>query len=276
MSDPTLAPALDRLTRDLLVQARDDLLLVVTGAGVSLASGIPTFRGNDEKAVWKLDPRQLGTRAWFRRDPVGSWRWYRSRFSALVGKRPNAAHEALVAIERWQASRGSFLLVTQNVDGLHRAAGSERLIEVHGRADRVRCPTAGCLHAAPRGWLARDATAERAFDLDPRPETIPRCPSCGSTLRQHVLWFDEEYQEHEDYGFARVAQASGIATAVWFVGTSMAVGVTDFILRDAVRRGAPALLLDPDPPRKLPRGLDVFTVEAEVVLPEVARRVGAR
>lgn len=266
--------AVERLVLDLEVQVKGDLLLVVTGAGVSLASGIPTFRGADPGAIWKRDVTELGTRRYFEEDPVGSWRWYRSRFSAVRGARPNPAHTALAAIERWQADRGQYLLVTQNIDGLHRAAGSVRLIEVHGRADRVRCSQTGCEHAAPAGSLPRDETAEDAFDADPCEARLPRCPACGALLRQHVLWFDEYYQEHEDYGFERLVRSSGLATAVWFVGTSLSVGVTDFVLRDALRRGAPVALLDPRPPAGLPPGVDAFAVKAEEVLPEACRRLG--
>ena len=267
--------AVERLVLDLEVQCRDDLLLVVTGAGISLASGIPTFRGADPGAVWKKDVIELGTRRYFEEDPVGSWRWYRSRFSKVQGAKPNAAHRALVDLEAWQVPRGEFALVTQNIDGLHRAAGSRRLVEVHGRADQVRCSKPGCEHAAPAGTLPRDPAAEAAFDADPRPETVPRCPACGSLLRQHVLWFDETYDEHESYDYRRVIAASGMASAVWFIGTSLSVGVTDMILRSAVRRGAPVALFDPRPPAHVPRQVDVFEVKAEEVLPIAAERVGA-
>lgn len=275
MTTPQLEAAVERLRFDLEVQARGELLLVVTGAGVSLASGIPTFRGTDVGALWKRDVMELGTRAYFEEDPAGSWRWYRWRFAATRGARPNAAHEALAALERWQDGRGRFLLVTQNIDGLHRVAGSTRLIEVHGRADRVRCSRDGCEHAAPRGSLPRDDAAEAAFDLDPCEATVPRCPACQALLRQHVLWFDEYYQEHVDYAFDALRPAASLASAVWFMGTSLSVGVTDLILRDALRRGVPVALFDPDPPAGLPRGVDAFAVKAEEALPAVARRLGA-
>src|ERR1041384_6444376 len=86
-------------------------LLVVTGAGVSVASGIPTFRGNDPGAIWKRDVTELGTRRYFESDPVGSWRWYLERFDRVADARPNAAHEAIVQLERRQIGRGApFLL----------------------------------------------------------------------------------------------------------------------------------------------------------------------
>ena len=139
-----------------LAAAFDDVgtgyLVVVTGAGVSLASGIPTFRGTDPGAVWKRDVTELGTNRYFEEDPAGIWSWYTSRFDIVLDKQPNPAHRALAAIERWQVARGGrFLLVTQNVDPLHERAGSERLVKVHGSADRVRCSRHRCVHGAPHG-----------------------------------------------------------------------------------------------------------------------------
>ena len=130
---------------DILAEAMDrvssELLLVITGAGISLASGIPTFRGSDKGAVWAKDVTELGTYRYFRQDPVGSWSWYLRRFDAVQGARPNPAHKALTAIEEWQLARGGeFRLITQNIDTLHEAAGSVNLIKVHGTADRVGLP----------------------------------------------------------------------------------------------------------------------------------------
>src|SRR5688572_8040423 len=120
-------------------------LLVVTGAGVSLASGIPTFRGTDPGAIWKHDLTELATFGFFQSDPVASWRFYLDRFDLVRDARPNLAHRALAALESARAERGlEFLLVTQNVDTLHEAAGSTRMIKVHGSADRVRCSAPGC------------------------------------------------------------------------------------------------------------------------------------
>ena len=242
-------------------------LLVVTGAGVSVASGIPTFRGSDPGAVWKADVTELGTRRYFEADPVGSWRWYLERFDRAVAARPNAAHEALVELERWQAARGGeLLLVTQNVDTLHEQAGSERLVKVHGSADRVRCSRPGCRHGAPRGSLPRADVALEAFRREPRREHLPACPACGALLRQHVLWFDEHYQEHEDYQLPRVMAAAGRAGVVLFAGTSFSVGITDLLLEAGWRGGAEVLAVDPAPPQRLP-GVRFLTAAAEELLP---------
>lgn len=245
-------------------------LLVLTGAGMGLASGIPTFRGTDPDAVWAKDVMEMGTFGYFRRDPVGSWRWYRSRFASLEGARPNAGHEALVRLEAWQAARGrELLLVTQNIDTLHRQAGSRNLVEVHGRADRVRCPRRGCVHAAPSGSIPRADVDFTAFDHEPTVANLPVCPVCGEILRAHVLWFDEYYTEHVDYGFDRVVRGLRRADLVVFVGTSFSVGVT-------------AAALDADAPKwtidvagaAAPPGVRLLAGAQEVVLPALVERLG--
>ena len=260
-----------------LVEACDDAtnLLVVTGAGVSLASGIPTFRGTDPGAVWARDVTELGTREFFDRDPVASWSWYLQRFGALGGARPNPAHYALAALERWQLARGrEFLLVTQNVDGLHDQAGSRQLVHVHGRADRVRCSRGGCEHAAPRGTLLRTDEMQAAFLRDPTDENLPRCPACGAVLRQHVLWFDEFYNGHRDYEIDRVLRGAKTASLVVFAGTSFSVGITDLILERALARGRPLFVIDPAARAPHPR-LRHIVGNAEDTLPELCRRLGA-
>ncbi|MCP5149606.1 MAG: hypothetical protein H6982_02565 [Chromatiales bacterium] len=260
---------------DGLLAAGTGLLVVVTGAGVSLASGIPTFRGSDPDAVWTRDVTELGTNRYFLADPVGSWRWYTSRFDRVLDKAPNAAHHALVGVERWQRARGGdFVLVTQNVDTLHEKAGSEALVKVHGSADRVRCSRRGCVHGAPRGSLARAEVDTAAFHAAPSLATVPRCPACGALLRQHVLWFDEFYDEHVDYQWPRVLASAEEMAALLCVGTSFSVGVTELFVHAAVTRRVPAVAIDPGasaPPH--PR-IRLIREPAEVVLPEACARLG--
>lgn len=220
-------------------------LLVVTGAGISLASGIPTFRGKDPGAVWSEDVMTMGTRGFFERNPVESWRWYLSRFGKLFDKLPNPGHEALVTLEQWCAERAPFLLVTQNIDGLHRKAGSQALVEVHGTAERVRCAREGCTFGAPEGSLAREAVDFAAFLADPCEATLPTCPACGEYVRAHVLWFDETYDGHLDFGYERVLEAAGSFDVILFVGTSFSVGVTELLLHQALLRECPLFVVDP-------------------------------
>ena len=251
-------------------------LVVVTGAGVSLASGIPTFRGTDPEAVWKRDVTELGTNRYFEEDPAGSWSWYTSRFDIVLDKQPNPAHRALAAIERWQVARGGrFLLVTQNVDPLHERAGSERLVKVHGSADRVRCSRHRCVHGAPRGSLPRAGIDMGAFKAKPVTANVPHCPSCGALLRQHVLWFDEFYDEHRDYQWDRVLDAAQTMDSCLFVGTSFSVGVTDLFLRAGLMTGRTLLAIDPGAAASPHPSVTLFREPSEVLLPAVCTRIDA-
>jgi len=146
-------------------------LVVLTGAGVSAESGIPTFRGAD--GLWRRHRAEdLATPEAFARDPQLVWEWYDWRRQLIATCRPNPAHEAIAALE---ARAQEFLLITQNVDGLHRQAGSRRLVELHGSVWRVRCLAEGTL----------------TENLEvPLPSLPPRC-ACGALLRPDVVWFGE-------------------------------------------------------------------------------------
>jgi len=258
------------------LRATDGALMVVTGAGISLASGIPTFRGTDPGAVWKQDVTELGTLDFFSRDPVSSWRWYLSRFEKVFEARPNPAHLALASLERWQTGRGgSFLLVTQNVDTLHEQAGTRELVKVHGSADRVRCPASGCEYGAPRGSLPRDRFDLKPFLASPSRERLPHCPACGEILRQHVLWFDEYYNSHADYQFERVRRACAEADLLLFVGTSFSVGLTEMLLDSARLLGTRVLAVDPGAASPPPPA-EALHAKAEELLPAACRELAAR
>ncbi len=260
-------------------------LLVVTGAGVSAASGIPLFRVGAD-AVWAKDTTEMGTSGFFRQAPVAQWRWYQERFRSASTARPNAAHFALARLEE---AVPDFLLVTQNIDKLHEEAGSRKLVKVHGSADRVRCSKVGCKNAAPSGSLAKsdfDADFQR-FSDDPRRETLPSCPACGALLRPHVLWFDETYTEHDSYQFGRVAEFASAATDIYFIGTTLQVGVCAMVLEQGTRRARPAqvTVVDPDPRVEhlqlamrwsgLPDvRVDTVKAKAEKFLPRLVRELG--
>ncbi len=256
-----------------LRQVGEGHLVVITGAGISLASGIATFRGTDPDAIWQKDVTELGTFRYFQHDPVGSWRWYLSRFSQVLGAQPNAAHRALVDLERWQLQRGRFTLITQNVDTLHEDAGQQELVKVHGSANRIRCPREGCANGAPEGSLPRSDFDVEAFLARPETERLPHCPLCGDILRQHVLWFDEYYGEHRDYQWPRVQEAAWSADLMLFVGTSFSVGVTDLFLRQGLGRGIALLSIDPSDAAAPMAGLEVLNAKAEVLLPAVGRHL---
>jgi NAD-dependent deacetylase len=144
---------------------------VLTGAGISAESGVPTFRGQD--GLWAgRRPEEVATPEAFARDPADVWEFYRWRLKNLAEVQPNAGHRALAKLER---ESEQFWLITQNVDGLHRAAGSENVIEVHGTVRAARCSSCSF----------RCDTAE-VVD-----EELPKCPECRALLRPAVVWFGE-------------------------------------------------------------------------------------
>lgn len=250
--------------------------LVVTGAGISVASGIPTFRGKDPGAVWSRDVLEMGTYRFFRRDPIAQWQWYLSRFDSVRGARPNAAHHALVSMEATVAAGGGKLaLITQNIDGLHYAAGHRRVFEVHGTAHRIRCANDGCAFAAPCGSYPWDDEMFASFRAHPAPDTLPRCTECHDLLRAHVLWFDEYYQSHEGYAFDDAMDAARDATAMIFVGTSFSVGITAILTDIAREKALPVWVIDPNQDGTPEIG-EAIRAPSEVVLPawaaELARR----
>ncbi|NLI82239.1 MAG: NAD-dependent deacylase [Deltaproteobacteria bacterium] len=158
-----------RLLREKLAQAKS--AAVLTGAGISAESGVPTFRGKD--GLWKqYQATELATPEAFARNPRLVWEFYNWRREILKPLAPNPGHTALVELEK-RIPR--FTLITQNIDGLHHAAGSEKVMELHGNIWYVRCT--GC------GRVTEDRTV-------PLPER-PSCGSCGALLRPHVVWFGE-------------------------------------------------------------------------------------
>ena len=233
-----------------LLEARS--IVVVTGAGISVASGIAPFR-KDKDAVWEQDILEMGTFAYFKENPVESWKWYRRRFSGLATKEPNAAHLALKNLEDWTLRHNKrFCLITQNIDALHRKAGSQNVIEIHGRSDCVRCSISNCLYGEPFGRLEASEVDFRTFDGNPCFENIPKCPACQSPVRAHVLWFDETYDAHMDYQFDRALMSVFDGHLIIFIGTSFSVGITDSIWQIAIQQNIPMFAIDPSPTKEIP------------------------
>ena len=248
--------------------------VVLTGAGISLASGIPTFRGTDAGAVWASNVMARATLQHFRREPADSWSWYRERLGRVLAARPNAAHRALVDLERWQTGRGAdFLAITQNIDLLHEAAGARALVKVHGSIDRARCLDTSC--PASETTVPTASLDFAAFDAHPEAVTVPRCVVCGGLMRPHVLWFDEHYGSHPDYGWPTVLEACDTMRLVIAVGTSFSVGVTDLIAGEAGRRGVPLFVVDPQGASIAGRGVVGLRDKAEDLLPRLCALVGA-
>ena len=155
--------------RNRLSQAK--AVTVLTGAGISADSGVPTFRGAE--GLWKnFRPEELASPDAFERNPKLVWEWYNWRRELLATKSPNAGHDALVDLEQRIAQ---FWLITQNVDGLHAAAGSRKLSEIHGNIWKVRCTECG---------MVED-------NHDVPIEILPKCRTCFGLLRPHIVWFGE-------------------------------------------------------------------------------------
>lgn len=180
--------------------AEANSVVVLTGAGVSAESGIPTFRGPG--GLWRQwRPEELASPEGFARDPKLVWEWYDWRRTVIKGAEPNAAHLAIAEIEQ---RKQQFTLVTQNVDGLHDRAGSRNVLKVHGDIWLVRCLSCG---------------RERRDDRAPLPELPPRC-DCGGMLRPGVVWFGEMLPEDV---WSRAEQTASSADLLLVVGTSAVV-----------------------------------------------------
>ena len=170
-------------TDDQILQARTHLasarhVTVLTGAGISADSGVPTFRGAD--GLWRnFRAEDLATPEAFERDPQLVWKWYNWRRELIATKQPNPAHIALVELERRRPD--TFWLITQNVDGLHRTASSQRLSEIHGNIWKVRCTGCGTI------------SDNREVPLP----ILPTCRLCQALLRPHIVWFGESLREED-------------------------------------------------------------------------------
>lgn len=238
----------------LLTNARRPAIL--SGAGVSKESGIPTFR-EAQTGLWaQYDPQELATPQAFRDDPALVWRWYRFRRDLISQAQPNAGHLALAELER---TFPRLVILTQNVDGLHQTAGSSDVVELHGNIWRARCFAACQPHAAP--VVAVDAMA------DP----LPHCPYCGGLMRPDVVWFGEPLPAA---ALQRAYQVSSECDLMLVVGTSGVVFPA--ALLPAVARDAGARVIEVNPaPSEITLLTDLFLQgPAGVILPELVSRVG--
>lgn len=199
--------------------------LVLTGAGTSAESGVPTFR-DAQTGLWaRFRPEDLATPEAFARDPQRVWDWYAWRRELVARARPNPGHAALVTLE---SRVPVFTLVTQNVDGLHQEAGSRNVVELHGNIRRTRCSAEGM---RVEGW----------------PETTlrpPSCPRCGAPLRPDVVWFGERLPAG---ALARAWAAAEDCDVCLAAGTSSVVEPAASLPFMAKRAGA--LVIEANPER---------------------------
>ncbi len=226
---------------------RPGMVIALTGAGISAESGIPTFRGAG--GFWTIGSKvyrseDIATLRFFSAQPEVAWAWYLWRHNTWGSAEPNAAHRALARLDGTLGDR--FLIITQNIDGLHVRAGNDpdRVYEGHGNLQLMRC-------AAPCGidvYPIPEAIGPTAPDepLDPADLERLACPRCGAMTRPHVLWFDESYTE-EHYRIHSARTAARQATLVLIIGTSGATRLPHDVFALAGLNGATLIDINPEP-----------------------------
>lgn len=235
--------------RDLLDHATS--VAVLTGAGISAESGIPTFR-DALTGLWEnFRPEELATPEAFEANPRLVWDWYAWRREIVAKAAPNEGHRALAELERQcREHEVDFTLVTQNVDGLHREAGSRRVVELHGNIRRVKC-----------------------FDRDhpvaawPEGEGVPACPRCGSLLRPDVVWFGESLPPE---ALAAAFAAARTCDVFLCVGTSTVVEPAATLPFIALESGARVIEVNPQPTPLSARASISLRGSAAEILPQLA------
>ncbi len=206
-------------------------LVVVTGAGVSAESQIPTFRDSMTGLWAQFDPQILATPEAFAADPETVTRWYDHRRLGCLAAEPNPGHAALAELERWVGARGgSFTLLTQNVDGLHARAGSQRVVELHGSIARWRCCSTG-------------------REFDPGPDAFDAFPPAspfepGAIARPCVVWFGEALPTEALDAAERALETCDLFMSI---GTSSVVWPAAGFVHAASARGAPTVEINPEP-----------------------------
>ena len=227
-------------------------LLVLTGAGVSAESDIPTFRGDN--GLWnKHNPEDLVSVDGFRRNPALVWEWHCSMRKLAMSSNPNAGHFAIAQLEREFFCDGNFLLITQNIDDLHRRAGSENIAEIHGNIFFERCTK-----------CAFRRRSEVIYD------DVPRCPQCGSILRPDVVFFGEPLPEMEiakSFSFAQKTDC------ILVVGTSGVVYPAAQIPYIVIEHGGKVIEVNKEE-TPLTKYADVhISGESGTILPEIVKTI---
>lgn len=232
---------------ELLQRIQGESLVFLTGAGISAESGVPTFRGEEgycSVGSTNYHPMDLATNRAFRKMPEDVWSWYLYRRTVCAKALPNSGHHALARLEQVLGER--FLLVTQNVDGLHRRAGNsaERIFEVHGNINQMRCWDECTLQ--PFAIPETIAEKGRGGGFSEQDRALLVCPYCQGRSRPHVLWFDECYDE-ERFRFESSLQAVKNAGALITVGSSGTTNLPMQMAHLAASNGAVLIDINPEP-----------------------------
>ena len=241
--------SIDPVLRQILagVKPRRQKLAVLTGAGVSAESGIPTFRGSD--GYWTIgsrnyQPQQIGTMAMFQQHAREVWRWYLYRRRICRQARPNPGHLAIAQMESLLSEH--FELITQNVDGLHLRAGNSasKTSEIHGNLNFMRCANECNSRLHPIGDDIHGPEPQEDL-AEPQWRRLI-CPSCGGWLRPHVLWWDESYNE-EHYRFHTVLNIARRTDVLLVVGTTGSTLLPGLIVEEALNRDRTLVVIDIEP-----------------------------
>lgn len=248
--------ALDALSA---LHARQGRLAVLTGAGVSKESGIPTFRDAQEGLWANYSPEDLATREGFLRDPAMVWDWYDFRRNKVWDCRPNAGHLAIAELE---TLFGPFTLITQNIDNLHRQAGNRRVLELHGNIFRYKCLDRN--HPVSLDLLSDAARAERP----------PRCPQCHAMVRPDVVWFGEMLPEAV---LNQAFEEAATCDVMLIVGTSGVVQPAASLPSVAMQAGALVIEVNPELSALTPLVTDIFLQgPSGIILSELLKRLKAQ
>jgi NAD-dependent deacetylase len=231
-----------------------DRVFVLTGAGISAESGLPTFR--DANGLWRdRRVRDLATPEAFKASPELVWQFYSERRKRHATVMHNPAHVALAKLEAALGER--FFLCTQNVDSLHEQAGSQRLVHMHGRLMQTRCSRPGC--------KTKPFEDERLYTS--RAE-IPTCPQCGALMRPHICWFGET-----PFSMERIFEQLRICTVLLTVGTSGVVEPAASFVRMAKLNRARAIYIGPEEPANRAFFDEVVLGRAGEVLPGIVKEL---
>lgn len=235
------------------------LVAVLSGAGVSKESGIPTFR-EAQTGLWaRYDPQELATPAAFERNPDLVWSWYMYRHDLVKQARPNPGHRSLVDMERLVPR---LVVLTQNVDGLHKVAGSSDVVELHGSLYRFKC-SANC-QGLP--------TAVDLNSITHNHEQSPACPHCGAPVRPDVVWFGEALPADALERALAIARACDVMLVI---GTSGVVQPAALLPHEASRSGATIIEINPAPSHVTSTAHIFLQGPSGQVLPQVADRLKA-
>ena len=226
-------------------------IAVLTGAGISAESGLRTFRDSQEGHWAKYRPEDLATPQAFEHDPKLVWDWYAMRRSKVGKANPNSGHFALVELENFIPN---FTLITQNVDGYHRQAGSKNVLELHGNIQKVKCYD-GC--GVVKSW-------EESND-------VPHCPKCNAYLRPDVVWFGETLP----LGILDEAHKATLECQVFFsIGTSGLVQPAASLAHTARQRGAVVVEINLDPTPLTPKVDFALHGRSGEILPQLVKEIG--